>query len=49
MIDITYYGHSAFLVKIQDIKIVFDPFISPNPRASQIDISTIEADYPMGT
>lgn len=45
MIDITYYGHSAFLVKIQDIKIVFDPFISPNPRASHIDISNIEADY----
>jgi L-ascorbate metabolism protein UlaG (beta-lactamase superfamily) len=45
MIEITYYGHSAFLVKIQDIKILFDPFISPNPKASHIDISSIQADY----
>ncbi len=45
MIEITYYGHSAFLVKIKDIKILFDPYITPNPKASHIDISKIQADY----
>jgi L-ascorbate metabolism protein UlaG (beta-lactamase superfamily) len=45
MIDITYYGHSTFLVKIGDKKILFDPFISPNGKASHIDIHKIKADY----
>lgn len=45
MIEITYYGHSAFLVKVGDKSIIFDPFISPNEKASQIDVSSIKADY----
>ncbi|RZS98102.1 metal-dependent hydrolase [Cecembia calidifontis] len=45
MIDITYYGHSTFLVKIGDKKILFDPFISPNGKATHIDIHKIKADY----
>ncbi|MGY6744170.1 MAG: metal-dependent hydrolase [Cecembia sp.] len=45
MIEITYFGHSSFLVKVGDKKILFDPFISPNEKASQIDISDIKADY----
>lgn len=43
--EITYFGHSCFLVELGDYKVLFDPFITPNPLASQIDISTIEADY----
>lgn len=45
MTEITYFGHSSFLVKIGDKKLVFDPFISPNKKASHIDISKIKADY----
>ncbi len=43
--QITYYGQSCFQVNIGGYKILFDPFISPNPLASDIDISKIEADY----
>lgn len=45
MTEITYFGHSSFLVKVGDKKILFDPFISPNEKASHIDISDIRADY----
>ncbi|TVP42925.1 MAG: metal-dependent hydrolase [Mongoliibacter sp.] len=45
MIEITYYGHSAFLVKVGGKSIIFDPFISPNEKASQIDVSSLKADY----
>ncbi|PUZ30234.1 L-ascorbate metabolism protein UlaG, beta-lactamase superfamily [Chitinophaga costaii] len=41
----TYYGHSSFAVEIKGKKIVFDPFISHNELAKQVDINTIEADY----
>jgi len=43
--EITYYGHSCFLVNIGGFRVLFDPFISGNPKASNIDINTIEADY----
>ncbi len=42
---VTYYGHSCFLVEVNGKKLVFDPFISPNPNASHIDIKAIKADY----
>jgi L-ascorbate metabolism protein UlaG (beta-lactamase superfamily) len=45
MTEITYFGHSSFLVKIEDKKLIFDPFISPNNKASQIEVSKIKADY----
>ena len=45
MTEITYFGHSSFLVIIGDKNLVFDPFISPNNKASQIDVSKIRADY----
>lgn len=41
----TYYGHSSFLVETGGHKLLFDPFVSPNPLASHIDIDTIEADF----
>lgn len=45
MIEITYYGHSTYLVKINNKSILFDPFISPNPKASQIKVEDIKPDY----
>ncbi len=42
---ITYYGHSCFLVDFSGTKLLFDPFITPNELAKDVDISTIEADY----
>lgn len=41
----TYLGHSCILVEIGDHRLLFDPFISPNPRASGIDVTTIHADH----
>lgn len=43
--DITYYGHSCFGVKINGKDILFDPFISPNELAKDINVDTVEADY----
>ncbi len=42
---ITYYGHACFLLETMDNKILFDPFISPNDLAKEIDVDAIEADY----
>lgn len=42
---LTFYGQSCFSVEIGGKKILFDPFITPNPLASEIDVNTIEADY----
>lgn len=43
--EVTYYGHSCFLVATAGKKLLFDPFISPNELAKDIDISEIKADY----
>lgn len=43
--QVTYYGHSCFLVEINGKKLLFDPFITPNPLAGKINLSTIKADY----
>ncbi|MBT0810616.1 metal-dependent hydrolase [Litoribacter ruber] len=40
-----YFGHSTFLITVADKKILFDPFITPNELAKDIDIKQIEADY----
>ena len=42
---ITYYGHSSLGIEIDGIHIIVDPFITANPKASNIDISTLKADY----
>ena len=41
----TYYGQSCFLLEADGNKFLFDPFITPNSLAKDIDIKTIEADY----
>lgn len=43
--NITYYGHSCFGVEINGKHLLFDPFISPNVLANQINIEEIKADY----
>lgn len=41
----TYFGHSCFTIQILGKKVLFDPFITPNTLAADIDIKKIEADY----
>lgn len=42
---ITFYGHACIGIKIKDVNILVDPFITGNEKASHIDIDTIKADY----
>ncbi|NMM49638.1 metal-dependent hydrolase [Marinigracilibium pacificum] len=42
---ITYYGQSCFMMETAGKSILFDPFISPNPLAKDIDVTTINPDY----
>ena len=41
----TFYGHASFAVETVGKTILFDPFISPNPQAKQIDLDSVKADY----
>src|SRR5436190_9176335 len=41
----TYYGHACFAVQASGKTLLFDPFISPNPLASKIDMKTVAADF----
>lgn len=41
----TYFGHSCFLIEVNGKKILFDPFITPNELAKDIDINQIHCDY----
>jgi len=41
----TYYGHACFAVEVQGKTLLFDPFISGNELAKDIQISEIKADY----
>ena len=43
--NFTYYGQSCFLLEVGGNKFLFDPFITPNPLAKDIDIKSITADY----
>lgn len=42
---LTYYGHSCFQVEIKGKKILFDPFITYNELAKDVDVNSIETDY----
>jgi len=42
---LTYYGHSCFSVEIKGNKLLFDPFITPNELATDIDVDQIVADF----
>ena len=41
----TYYGHSCFSVFAGGKTLLFDPFVTPNPLASGIDVDVITADF----
>ncbi len=41
----TYYGHSCFSVEVAGKRLLFDPFITPNPLAAAIDIKQLKADF----
>ncbi|MGV3504216.1 MAG: metal-dependent hydrolase [Adhaeribacter sp.] len=43
--EITYFGHSCFLVDLGDTRVLFDPFITYNPLAAAVDKEAIAADY----
>ena len=43
--EITYLGHSSFLFVIGETRIVFDPFITPNPLAASIKLEDLRPDY----
>ena len=42
---IYFLGHASVQIQIGDTNILVDPFISGNPKASQIDINSLKADY----
>jgi L-ascorbate metabolism protein UlaG (beta-lactamase superfamily) len=42
---ITYYGHSCLGVETRGRHLLFDPFITGNERASEVDVSAIPADF----
>jgi|EP01037_Dinobryon_pediforme_P007204 L-ascorbate metabolism protein UlaG (beta-lactamase superfamily) len=41
----TFYGHATFELEAGGKKLLFDPFISPNPAASHIDVNSLKPDY----
>ncbi len=43
--NFTYYGHACFAIEAGDKTLLFDPFVSPNPLAENIDIKKIAADF----
>lgn len=43
--NITFYGQSCFGVEISGLHLLFDPFISPNPKAAHIQLDRVPADY----
>jgi len=43
--QITYYSQSSFGIETSGTNLLFDPFISPNPKAEKVDIEQIPADF----
>ena len=41
----TYFGHACFQVETNGKKLLFDPFITPNELAKNININELEPDY----
>lgn len=41
----TYYGHSSVTITGDDVNILFDPFITPNKNAKDIDIKQLKPEY----
>jgi L-ascorbate metabolism protein UlaG (beta-lactamase superfamily) len=43
--ELTYYGHACFAVTAGGKRLLFDPFVTPNELAKDIDIGDIAADF----
>lgn len=43
--EITYYGHSCFKINCKETGLLFDPFITPNELAKDINIDNIKTDF----
>ncbi len=43
--NITYYGHSCFELTVNNKRLLFDPFITPNPAAANISLADLKPDY----
>ncbi len=41
---ITYLGHASLLIETKRTRIVVDPFITPNPKASEVNIQALNPD-----
>ena len=40
-----YYGHASVMLELDNSKVLFDPFITPNPAAAAIDVDALNPDY----
>ena len=45
--NFTYYGHSCFLIETKGKQLLFDPFITPNDLAADIEVDSLKPDYIM--
>lgn len=43
--ELTYLGHGCIQVQVLQQTLLIDPFITPNPLAKNVDISTLNPDY----
>ena len=43
--NVTFFGHACFLVELENARLLFDPYITPNEAAAHIDVESIDADY----
>ena len=41
----TFYGHACFEIEVNGKNILFDPFITPNEKASHINLGDLSPDY----
>ncbi len=42
---LTWYGHACFLLETKGKRLLFDPFIRPNPLAADVVVEDIAVDY----
>ncbi len=43
---LTYYGHACFAVEVKGKRLLFDPFVTPNPLAQgKVSLDDLTADY----
>lgn len=43
--EVTYYGHACFAVKVGNYHLLFDPFITPNELAKLVKVNELACDY----